>query len=93
MIDLHKKFKKEGYLIVDSAYDTTNILCRHGHIYADGKMLVAALEDPSIEPRALKKLGTVVMDGDDGEVSVKFALTMLPAVARILKPRYAALAG
>jgi hypothetical protein len=94
MIDLHKKFRGCGYLIVDSPDDTTNLVCRRGHIYADGDQLVAALDRGNVaECRALRKLGAVIMDGDDGELSVAFDPSAFRQVARILKPRQAKLAA
>jgi hypothetical protein len=87
-IDLRQRFGGSGYLIVDSPDDTTNLVCRRGHIYADGGMLVAALDGGTpAELRALRKLGTPIMDGDFGELSVAFNPSVFRAVARILRPR------
>ena len=85
-INLHTRFR--GYLVVDSNHDTTNLVCRRGHIYADGEYLVAALDAGTLaERRALRKVGTPVMDGDFGELSVRFRPGRFRDVARILLPR------
>jgi hypothetical protein len=87
-IDLRKHFHGSGYLIVDSENDTTNLICRRGHVYSDGQRLVAALDGGTrAECRALRKLGTVIMDGDFGELSVAFNPSVFRDVARILRPR------
>jgi len=89
-VDLHQRFRGAGFLIVDSSSDTTNLVCRHGHIYADGDKLVAALDGGTpAQRRALRKCGTVIMDGDFGELSVAFNPSVFREVARILKPRQA----
>jgi hypothetical protein len=88
IIDLRQRFGGSGFLIVDSPHDTTNLICLRGHIYADGPMLVAALNRGTpAELRALRKLGTPIMDGDFGELSVAFNPSVFRAVARILRPR------
>lgn len=92
MIDIKRLTRGSGYAIEESDYDTTNIICYHGHIYADGDMLVAAMDsaDRSQSIR-LRRLGDVVADGDLGELSVRFHPSRLGDVARILKPRQAVL--
>lgn len=94
MIDLRKLFAGSGYLFVDSPGDTTNLVCRRGHIYADGKNdLVAALDGGTVaECSALQKLGVTIMDCDFGELSVRFSPTKLRDAARILHPRQVAIA-
>ena len=51
MIDLRKHFAGSGFLIVDSAHDTTNLICRYGHIYSNGEMLIASLDGWVDDPR------------------------------------------
>jgi hypothetical protein len=93
-IDLKQLFRHDGFLIQESEDDTTNLVCRRGHIYSDGDDLVAALDRGTrAECMALRKLGDVLMDGDDGELSVRFNPTRFRDVARILKPRQALLAA
>jgi hypothetical protein len=88
MIDLFKKFGRDGYLIVESPSDTTNIVCQRGHIYADGDFLVASMDHATVaESAKLRKLGTPLMDGDFGELSIKFDPKEIRNVARILKPK------
>ena len=90
MIDIHKLCRGTGYLIVESDHDTTNIVCKRGHIYADGKCLVAAIDGATKgESRKLRSIGEPVMDGDFGELSVRFHPSRLGEAARILKPRQA----
>lgn len=89
-LDIRKLFRDSGYLIVSNETDTTNIVCRRGHIYADGSYLVASMNAATpAESRALRRLGIVVMDGDFGELSVKFPLERFRDVARIMLPRQA----
>lgn len=86
--------KGTGWLVQESDHDTTNIVCRYGHIYADGQSLVASLDCATkSQSRQLRKLGVVVADGDFGELSVKFPPAALGAVAAILKPRQKSLSG
>ncbi len=88
--DIREIAKRENYMIESHDYDTTNILCVRGHIYADGKYWVAAMDAATrAESRELRKLGEVIMDGDGGELSVKFAPARFREVANILKPRQA----
>ena len=90
MIDLRTMFRGSGYLIVDEPGDTTNLICRRGHVYANGGQLVAAIDRGTVaECRALRKLGRPIMDGDFGELSVAFNPSVFRDVARILKPRQA----
>lgn len=95
MIDIRKQFAGDGFLITDSPYDTTNIQCRRGHIFSDGGSLVAALTTRDrAECRALRKLGEVIADGGDEleyELSVRFPLSSFRDVAKIMRPRQAAL--
>jgi hypothetical protein len=89
-INLHKLFSGSGYLIVDCAHDTTNIICARGTIYAEGMDLVASLDNGTpVECRMLRKHGTVVADGDFGELSVRFEYTpqRFREVARIMRPK------
>jgi hypothetical protein len=87
-IDLRKQFQGSGYLIVDSDSDTTNMVCKSGHVYADGGRLVAAMDCATpAERRALCRLGTIIMDGDFGELSIAFNPSVFRDVARILRPR------
>ncbi len=93
MIDLRKLFHTFPYIITSSAEDTTNLEAHRGHIYADGDSLVAALDNGTrAECRALRQLGTPVMDGDDGELSVKFTYTPATwrAVRTIMRPKQSA---
>lgn len=91
---IKKLCRGTGYLIEESDYDTTNILCRHGHIYADGNHLIAALDAATTgQSRALRKLGEVVADGDCGELSVKIPPTLFRDVCRILRPRQKSLSA
>jgi hypothetical protein len=97
MINIRKQFAGSGYLITDSPNDTTNVVCGRGHLYADGDSLVASLanDGTKAERRALMKLGEVVADcGDEQghEVSIRFPLSNLRAIAQILRPRQAELA-
>jgi hypothetical protein len=79
-----------GYAIKESWYDTTNIVCRRGHVYADGDSYVACIDSPSNSERIrLGNLGEIVQDGDDG-INVRFAEDKFPQVARIMRPRQAA---
>lgn len=81
-----------GFVVESSRYDTTNIICKFGHIYADGARLVASLDAPNQRRRqALKKLGDVIMDEWDkdegpGCMSVKADPRQFRAVCTILKP-------
>lgn len=94
MLDIQKRFRGRGYLIESSESDTTNIVCRRGHVYADGGALVAAVNGATRSERLrLAKLGEIIMDGDDGELSVKFPPAAFPAVARVMKPRQSILAA
>ena len=91
--------RSSGFLIERSDDDTDNICAQFGHVYRDGRFLVASLDGwqncPGDEQesrrraRALRKLGTVIMDGDWGELSVRFASSRFREVARIIKPRQA----
>jgi hypothetical protein len=92
-MDLHKLFRGRGYLITESEFDTQNIECRRGHIYHDGQGLVASLDNGTrAECMALRKLGEPVADGDFGELSIRFPVTLFKDVARIMLPRQASLA-
>jgi hypothetical protein len=92
-LNLKLEFAGSGYLIEESDHDTTKIVCQHGHIYADGNRPVAAIDHATpAESKALRRCGTVVVDGDDGELSVRFELSRFRDVARILKPRQVGLA-
>lgn len=92
-IDLKKKYAGAGYLIVESEEDTTNIVCRYGHIYADGDHLCASLDNGTrSQVLQLRKLGESVMDGDFGELTIRFPASQFKAVARVLKPRQRVLA-
>ena len=85
---IKKLSRGTGYLVQESEHDTTNIICRHGHIYADGGFLVASLDCATIgQSRVLRKLGTTIMDGDCGELSVKVDPSKFRDICRILKPR------
>lgn len=85
---IRKLFHDSGYLIVETEHDTTNIVCRHGHIYADGDYLFAALYNGSrSQRRNLRKLGEPTMDGDFGELTVRFHPDRFRDVARLMKPR------
>jgi hypothetical protein len=87
MPNIRKLCNGTGYAIEDSPHDTTNIICRHGRIYADGDYLVASMDCATpTQSKALRQLGESVMDGDFGELSVKFKTDRLREVARILKP-------
>lgn len=87
---LRKVTRGTGYLVVDSDEDTSNILCRHGHIYVDGEYLVASFDEATLaQSRAARKLGAAVSDGDFGELDVRFRPSMLPQMARIILPRQA----
>ena len=87
MINLRKRFAGEGYMIVDSPLDTIKIVCRFGHIYSDGDSLLASLDSGSpIQARALRKLGVPVMDGSDGELTIRFPDSKIRDVTRLLKP-------
>lgn len=80
---------RRSYIVTDSPHDTSNIQCRHGHIYADGDSLIASLDHGSrAQCMALRKLGTPIMDGDGGELSVRFDPKQFGQVARILLPRH-----
>lgn len=89
MIDVKQLCKGTGYLIVESEEDTTNIICRFGHIYADGLQLCAATNPgaDSLILRRLKALGKPIMDGDDGDLTVRFPVSRFDEVCRILRPR------
>ena len=90
MINLRKRFAGQGYMITDSPIDTIKIVCRFGHIYADGDALLASLDSGSpLQARALRKLGTPVMDGQDGELTIRFPDSKICDVTRLLKPRQA----
>lgn len=90
MIDIRKKFAGSGYLIHESEDDTTNIVCRHGHIYADGQYLCAALYNGTrSQILRLRKLGEPIMDGDLGELTIRFEPRQFPDVARIMLPKQA----
>lgn len=92
-MDFNKLFRGRGYLITESETDTQNIVCRRGHIYHDGQGMVASLDNGTrSECMALRKLGTPIMDGDYGELSVRFSSTRFKDVARILLPRQKSLA-
>ena len=94
MIDIRKQFAGCGYLIYESEDDTTNIVCRHGHIYADGEHLFAALYNGTrSQILRLRKLGEPIMDGDFGELTIRFEPRQFPAVARVMKPRQRDLAA
>lgn len=82
-----------GYHIIHPEWDTEQIVCKRGHIYADKGMLVASIDRANpAESRTLRALASsVVADGDFGELSVAFCPSALPRVARIMKPRQAAL--
>lgn len=72
-MNIRKLFHDSGYLIVESEHDTTNIVCRRGHIYADGQHLFAAIYNGTRSERLqLRKLGEPVMDGDFGELTIRF---------------------
>jgi hypothetical protein len=87
-LDIRTSFR--GYLIEESDHDTTNLICRFGHVYVDGGKFVASITAGTrAQTMALRKLGTVVMDGDRGELSVAFEKKAFREVAKILKPRYA----
>ncbi len=93
MIDLRKLFANLPYIFEAHAWDTTNMRCHRGHVYSDGEYLVAALDNGTrTECRALRRLGQVVMDGDDGELSVKFRYTpeTWQAVRKIMRPKQTA---
>jgi hypothetical protein len=93
-LNLKREFSGSGYVIEESDHDTTKIVCRRGHVYADGNWLVAAIDQATpAEAKALRKCGTVVADGEDGELSVRFALSRFREVARILKPQQAGLSN
>lgn len=90
MKPLAQLFPGSGYLIQESEYDTTNLVCRYGHIYQDGDSLCASLDGGTPDQvRKLKALGEVIMDGDFGELTVRFPLSRLREAARVLKPRQA----
>jgi hypothetical protein len=89
-INIRKLFAGSGFLIVSSEYDTTNIVCQFGHIYASGNWLIASMTSATpAQSRVLRRLGKVVMDGDFGELSVAFSPSRFREVARIMKPRQA----
>ena len=85
MKTIKKLSRGSGWKITEHEYDTINLICKFGHIYQDGKFLVAAANDKSVV-RKLKRLGTVVADGDFGEVSVKFHPDRFRDDCRLLLP-------
>lgn len=88
MINLQRDYGSQGYLIIESDYDTTNLICRHGYIYADGDYLCASIQSATLsQAKALRKLGTPIMDGDEGELTVKFTPLAFRQVAKIMLPR------
>jgi hypothetical protein len=90
IIDIRKMCAGSGYLIEESAHDTSNIICRRGSIYADGEFLVASMDAAtSVESRTLRKYGEPVADGDFGELSVRFAPERFREVARLMLPKQA----
>ena len=65
------------------------IPCRHGHIYPHSAELLAVATDkrgPIAAAIARLPGVTVLQMGDDG-INAAFPLTMLPAVARIIRPK------
>lgn len=88
-MSFRKHFRGSGYLISDD--DMPHVVCRHGHIYFD-RGLVASLNGTRAQCMALRRLGEVVMDGDFGELSVRFDAAQLPDVTRIMLPRQSILA-
>lgn len=77
-------------MIVESPIDTIKIVCRFGHLYADGDSLLASLDSGShIQARALRKLGVPVMDGSGGELTIRVPESKIRDVTRLLKPRQA----
>ncbi len=93
-VDIRKLFGGSGFLVESSEHDTTNIVCARGHIYADGDRLIASLNRGTpAECRSLRGMGTVVMDGDFGELSIAFSPERFRDVARILRPKQASNRG
>lgn len=94
MADLKTIAQREGYVyaIAEDKSDTDNVICRRGHIYQDGKSFVAAIDGATLgESAKLRKLGQVIMDGDFGELSVKFPPSRMREITKVLKPRQAVL--
>lgn len=87
MTTLEKLIRGTGWYIKEPAHDTPKVPCKNGHIYADGDTLIASMDRADLaETRLLKKLGTPVMDGDFGELSVAFPKTAIRQIAKVLKP-------
>lgn len=97
-LDLKQYFAAHpSYVLVDSDGDTTNLVCKYGHIYADGDYLVAVSDGWQDHPadqsacesrnRRLRSLGSVIMDGEYGELSVKIMPFRFRDAARVLCPK------
>lgn len=101
---LERKCRGTGYAIWtpqdgSEEIDVQQMECRYGVIYEDCGALVASvkgwLDHPEWELgikdicRKLRRLGTPLMDGDFGELSVLFDPKHFRAVCRLLRPRQA----
>ena len=88
MTNIRKLFASMPYIFGAHAWDTVNLRLIAATYMPMAPTWSHRLTTAHAECRALRKLGTTIMDGDDGELSIRFTYTpeTWQAVRRIMRP-------